>query len=207
MNLQVVGAWLGQSVEGAAHHGMALILVSVLGLVGGWILHWWRHREYGCMLEVRLCIVDPIPSKDEGKQMFFSETIWEGQATDYIHDLPAVQSLTRSSRKMRESGLLALKPKHAKKILTLCANQIRQRFAEGYMAKAMDDADVTQRPLVMGLFRNTEGTSQVTLLVMTTNDWAIVQKGNVHVSSESEDAYEWAQMLDERNSVRIRFFI
>jgi|CXWL01.1.fsa_nt_gi hypothetical protein len=199
-------AWLKSAFEGAAHHGLALLIVSVVGLLGGCLLHWWRRHQYGCLMNVVVCRIDSL--KTLGVENFSTDTIWEGQATDFVRDLAAAKSLTRSSRRMRGTGLLQLRKKDAQKILTLCANQIRQQFAAGFIAKAMDDEGVTERAFILGLFKDPAATAPVTLFLITTADWVTLQSSNkVHVDEYSRNACAWAKVLDEKNSMRLRLFM
>jgi hypothetical protein len=193
--------------EGTTYHLLGMLAVSALTLTGAWLLRKLHAARYGCLLNVRVCIVDPLETLKV--HSFSSEVIWEGQASDFVHDLSAAGSLVRAVRKTKVAGPMTLRGDDAGKILSLCANQIRQQFASGYVAKAMDDEGVTTRAFRMGLIKDPEGTSPATLLLVTMNDWKLLQDepDKVRASGDDQRVKDWARSLGEETSIGIRMFM
>lgn len=189
--------------EHAVHHALVVVLFFVIGSLVGVIVHRWKQHYWGCRLNVYMCSLNDGPM---GKISFESDKIWEGLASDYLRNFLAAGILTRAAR-WTKSGLLRLSDANQKKVMELFATRIRGEFKNGFLANALDDADVTKRSMMLGLFKDSTDSVQVTLLLITVGDWvALRDKADKIVVFENANQLAWARSLDEKTSVRIRLY-
>ena len=139
--------------EPVIHHTAAILIISLLSVIGAWAIRIWRDRRYGVFVRiVSAWVEDPQPG---AYPSFQYKTLWQGRALDLFHRHSVTRTFVTAFRRI-EDGLFdarSWKAETAKQVLEIVDNQISMQFAAGSLAKAVRDKDVTTGEFYLGAFR------------------------------------------------------
>lgn len=143
--------------ENVVHHGLAIAIFSVLGFVTATLIHRWKQSMYGTRVVVRVCWV-------ENKQQF-SQVIGSGDALAMTGSKDVAATLVKAYKKCNIGKVIAWScwtDEKAQRALRRICEGISERFAQGAIARAMHDKDVTAGHFHVAAFRR-ENTVSVIL--------------------------------------------
>src|SRR3989338_5693340 len=82
--------------EPVIHHTAAILIISLLSVIGAWAIRIWRDRRYGVFVRiVSAWVEDPQPG---AYPSFQYKTLWQGRALDLFHRHCVSQDRRRTVR-------------------------------------------------------------------------------------------------------------
>ncbi len=165
--------------EHAVHHALVVVLFSVIGAAGGIIWHRWKMAKYGMRVTTRVCWLE----KDGhgGRSVLVDKVIRGGSALDMLGGKDAAAALVRAAKRCspKVDGLISFpcwNLQTAKHVLTRLSHGIEAMFAQGSVAKAMHDKDVTRGEFALAAFKRG---NEVSVIMARIEDLRLFLAANV----------------------------
>jgi len=145
--------------EAVVHHGLAIAIFSVLGFLTATLVHRWKHAKYGTRVVVRVCWLE--------EKAQYSQVIGSGDALAMTGSKDVAATLVRAYRKGAVGKILGkshwTSDKALRALRRICEG-ISERFAQGAIARAMHDKDVTAGHFHVAAFRRDNTVSVILVL-------------------------------------------
>lgn len=196
---------LHKCAESVVHHGVAIVLISAAGFVAGILVHRYKQAKYGTRVVVRVCWVE-----DKAQ---YSQVIGSGDALTMTGSKDVAATLVKAYRKGAVGKLLGknhwTSDKALRALRRICEG-ISERFAQGAIARAMHDKDVTAGHFHVAAFRRENTVSVILVLENDLNQFGTDGCGTIRGSGpelrEMADLHAMKESGDGRHLYAVALY-
>ncbi len=175
--------------------GEKLIIQTVFFLVllaGGLLIKWWRQRKYGLLLVVRMCWAEMSP---QGDVELVDEYVIGGNSLDMLGTKSLAKILIGAQKNTKDGAMMKAQswtPADAAKVLQQINNQVAAKHPGSTLGRALEDANLTVKSFVSGVFKRSKNEVSV-ILIRVDHAQKIVEGPSV--IGDTEEMSEVAQLF------------
>ncbi len=171
--LSNVTGWVVEHVA-IFEHATGAVLASIAGALFATFVYWWRTGRYKTLM-VRVEAARLLPHSESsltpGPWKWVTRRLMSRTALDLLHRRSLARKLLAAATRTRP--WCQLSSKDETRLLEAIADEVREAFSHGSIGWLIGDKDVTERDLVLSVFRTDK--NEVLVLLFRTEDCQMSQ--------------------------------